>query len=84
MMGVNRNLDVLLKKRTREFAIASDLKQQGHVFMSDNRNYHLSIIDYLQEYNCNKKSERIMKTVVLQKNADGISSIDPTRYGRRF
>jgi hypothetical protein len=45
---------------------------------------HVSIIDYLQEYNLSKKGERFIKTMILQKNADGLSSIDPIRYGRRF
>jgi hypothetical protein len=39
--------------------------------------YHIAIIDYLQEWNLNKKGERFIKTKVLLKNADGLSAIEP-------
>lgn len=35
---------------------------------SNKKMYHISIIDYLQEWNCNKKGERFLKTVILGKN----------------
>jgi 1-phosphatidylinositol-4-phosphate 5-kinase len=45
---------------------------------------HISIIDYLQKWNCNKKGERFFKTVVLRKDPDRLSAIEPETYARRF
>ena len=45
---------------------------------------HLSIIDYLQKWNLNKKVERFSKTVFLNKNGDKLSAIEPNRYATRF
>lgn len=53
-------------------------------FMGENVIYHISIIDYLQEWNFNKKSERFMKTVLLQKDGVGLSAIEPNQYAKRF
>lgn len=64
--------------------IETDQEKKGHLYRNCGRTMHVSIIDYLQEYNLSKKGERFIKTMILQKNADGLSSIDPTRYGRRF
>jgi len=36
--------------------------------LSNKKIYHISIIDYLQEWNCNKISERFIKTTILGKN----------------
>ena len=37
--------------------------------------YYVAIIDYLQEWNCDKKSERFVKTSFLQAKGDGLSAI---------
>ena len=41
--------------RQRKYQIASN----------DSATYHVSIIDYLQDWNMNKKSERLIKTLIL-------------------
>jgi len=46
--------------------------------------YHISIIDYLQEWNCNKMGERFYKTKILRKNGKMLSAIEPKRYSYRF
>ena len=61
-----------------------DCMQQKHEFVSGNRIYHVAIIDYLQEWNLNKMSERLMKTVILMKDGEQLSAIEPEQYGRRF
>ena len=42
---------------------------EKHCFLNGNRVYHISIIDYLQTWNLQKKLERLTKTVFLGKDA---------------
>jgi len=51
-----------------------------HRFKHEQKILHISIIDYLQEWNLNKKAERLSKTVLLGKNPDMLSAIEPDRY----
>lgn len=44
----------------------------------------MSIIDYLQLWNLNKKAERYVKTKFLSKNGEQLSAIEPVRYKNRF
>ena len=46
--------------------------------------YHLSIIDYLQSWDLNKKSERFVKTQFLRKDGATLSAIEPNEYATRF
>lgn len=46
--------------------------------------YHFALIDYLQEWNLNKKGERFMKTVLLGKDGPTLSAIEPQQYAQRF
>ncbi len=44
----------------------ADQKNQNYNMVSNDKvTYHVSIIDYLQDWNLNKKSERFIKTVLL-------------------
>lgn len=45
--------------------------------------YHLAIIDYLQEYNLDKKGEHFAKTIFRGRGAE-ISAVPPDRYVKRF
>ena len=57
---------------------------QKHRFVHDKKILHISIIDYLQEWNLNKKGERFIKTIIQGKNPDRLSAIEPERYAQRF
>ena len=46
--------------------------------------YHISIIDYLQKYDCSKSIERTFKIVVKRAKPQEISSINPAAYHDRF
>mmetsp|Transcript_64256 Transcript_64256/g.88880 ORF Transcript_64256/g.88880 Transcript_64256/m.88880 type:complete len:95 (+) Transcript_64256:48-332(+) len=45
--------------------------------------YHLGIIDYLQDFNVEKKFEYHAKTLINKKDAE-ISAVPPERYAKRF
>ena len=55
-----------------------------HCFVQGNRTYHISIIDYLQEWNLQKKVERFTKTVLLGKDRETLSAVKPDVYGPCF
>lgn len=38
---------------------------EKHIFSNEKTLYHIAIIDYLQEWNLNKKGERLLKTMVM-------------------
>lgn len=46
--------------------------------------YHLAIIDYLQTFNFEKKSESRLKIWILRRPAHLISAVEPKAYGDRF
>ena len=46
--------------------------------------YHISIIDFLQQWNLNKKCERLLKGIKNYNKIDKISAIEPGIYRRRF
>lgn len=70
---------------------ASVMKRQVGEWMSTKHRFqhykkimHISIIDYLQEWNLNKKGERFYKTTFLDKDPDKLSAIEPEAYAQRF
>ena len=46
--------------------------------------YHIGIIDMLQEWSLHKRLERWYKVYILRQDGDGISSIEPERYRDRL
>ena len=45
--------------------------------------YHIGIIDYLQDFNLDKKMENLLKQRILGKG-EGISAVHPKKYASRF
>lgn len=68
----------------RSLISCKSMGRKCHTFENERLIYHIAVIDYLQEWNCNKKSERFLKTVVLRKNKAMLSAIEPNEYARRF
>lgn len=80
---------------TRKISVASSspematIKQRfhgdRHKFLSKCGRYiyHIGIIDYLQDYNFDKKVENFAKFTLLR-NGPGISAVPPPMYGDRF
>jgi hypothetical protein len=46
--------------------------------------FHVSIIDYLQEWNFEKKVERFLKSFKPNVDVEGISAVEPETYRKRF
>ena len=46
--------------------------------------YHIALIDYLQEWNFDKKMELFLKRTFKGRQADRISCVEPTAYCARF
>jgi 1-phosphatidylinositol-4-phosphate 5-kinase len=46
--------------------------------------YLLGIIDILQTWDYRKRAERLVKTLVLCQDGNGISAVNPTYYAERF
>ena len=57
---------------------------ENHRFKHGHKVFHVSIIDYLQEWNFSKKSERVAKTLLLNKDGAKLSAIEPNQYAVRF
>lgn len=55
-----------------------------HRFSDNKKVFHIAIIDYLQAWNCNKKTETFAKSKLLRNQPEDISSMAPGPYGERF
>ena len=44
----------------------------------------MALIDVLTHYGVKKQAAKAAKTVKYLSNADGISTVEPDQYGRRF
>ena len=62
----------------------AELFAESHRFKKGRKIFHISIIDYLQEWNLSKKSERLAKTLLMNKDGDKLSAIEPNAYADRF
>ena len=77
-------------KKSRALSIPLiDIEQfmsNNHCFrgIKGDRLIHLSIIDYLQEWDSKKRCERFAKTSLLGKDGDKLSAIEPVEYAKRF
>ena len=60
-------------------------ENQRHMFLSSDFKfiYHIAIIDYLQDYNYDKKMENLVKTLLKGDSAE-ISAVPPHRYSTRY
>lgn len=58
--------------------------ENSYLSKSRDCRYFIGIIDIFQEYNVLKQSEFYSKTILLHKDKDGISSINPLDYRNRF
>lgn len=69
------------RKQTKRSKLPpSELKRIArHIYHSPDQNqtFHVSIIDFLQQWNCNKKTENFLKTKFKGANPSKLSAIEP-------
>ena len=81
--SITRHIDSRAKNPFEEVDIG-ELFAESHRFKNGRKIFHISIIDYLQEWNLSKKSERLAKTLLMKKDGDKLSAIEPNAYAVRF
>lgn len=79
-LGSSKSDQDYLRNRYTEF-----FQSTRHRFMSYSGEYiyHIAIIDYLQEFNWDKKSEHFAKSIFRGRGAE-ISAVPPVRYMKRY
>ena len=79
--GDKSNFEIELEKDDPRAEFAKD----RHAYLSSNMQfiYHISIIDYLQDYNLDKKMENFVKTIWRGRGSE-ISAVPPQRYAKRY
>lgn len=82
--AITKNNDFLEQQLENEDPHAN-FKNDRHAYLSSNLQYiyHISIIDYLQYYNFDKKMENFVKTIWRGRGAE-ISAVPPKRYAKRY
>jgi hypothetical protein len=70
--------------KQRESAFSVDGKRNSRYSVDFKEVYHLGVIDFLQEWDLNKKTEAKLKQVFLGYNSELISAVPPAPYQRRF
>ena len=63
--------------RETEVMDVGERMSRKHCFIEGDMVYHVSLIDFLQLWNFNKKGERFLKTVLLGKDGPTLSAIEP-------
>lgn len=79
------SIDTLKSNEREILELKFEPNKTRHKFLSKDCKhiYHLGIIDYLQDFNIEKKFEYYAKTLINKKNAE-ISAVPPARYSKRF
>ena len=72
------------KASVRSTAELQRFKRHRFTSPDEMSTYHISIIDFLQLWNCNKKSEQWLKTNFLRADKKKLSAVEPKFYKARF
>jgi len=72
------------KLTRKELSVIMEEEQRKNRYLLGSQNgfmnYHISLIDYLQEWNLNKKMERYAKIFLRNADPNGLSAIEPVAY----
>jgi 1-phosphatidylinositol-4-phosphate 5-kinase len=85
---INQDFDMLCKNNFMDYSLLiafynNKVKPQGRYDFNVNQStYSISIIDFLQEFNIKKKSEKFFKRIFINKSK--ITSISPEIYQQRL
>ena len=77
MIGVNAEKEV-------EVIDVGELMSKKHCFVSGDIVFHISVIDFFQQWDLSKKGERFIKTMLFNKDGPTLSAIEPVQYAKRF
>ena len=85
----SEHFDTVINGERRKLSIRSSQELQRfkrHRFTSPDgtQTYYVSIIDFLQLWNCSKRAEQFAKTTFLRANKAKLSAIEPNEYKKRF
>ncbi len=73
-----------LKSHRDQMSISMETSRHQFVSSCGKYIYHMAIIDYLQAFDLEKKSESLFKTLILRRPKALISAVDPELYASRF
>ena len=70
----------------KKYVKTDEAHRARHIYVGRDENfvYHISVIDYLQDFNMDKKFENAFKSVKDRKNRLLISAVHPNDYASRF
>jgi hypothetical protein len=80
---IGRNTDFISEDAPSEMIKSFTLPPYKYLSFGGQYIYHIAIIDYLQDYNFDKKVENFYKTIKNRKDAQ-ISAIPPLEYRTRY
>ncbi len=75
---------IFVVKLVQEFEQNENKSRHKYISDSGKYIYHIAIIDYLQDYNCEKRSENWIKVWLYQRPEALISATNPQLYMKRF
>jgi Na+-transporting NADH:ubiquinone oxidoreductase subunit NqrF len=78
LLAVEENVECIAEKRCYENESKKFLSTCGKY------TYHVAIIDYLTDWNWQKRTESFYKNKILQRNLDLMSAVEPNKYADRF
>lgn len=85
MKLISMNLFECAVLKVKRFLLFFLIRHNSIVLASSRRElYHIGIIDILTNYGMKKKSAHVAKTKLSGSDADGISTVRPEIYARRF
>ena len=74
------SLYLVIERRNGDF---DQLTRNEFISSDGTELYHVSVIDYLQEWNAHKRTEHWLKSFKV-KDILGISAVEPVFYKKRF
>mmetsp|Transcript_30864 Transcript_30864/g.30358 ORF Transcript_30864/g.30358 Transcript_30864/m.30358 type:complete len:178 (-) Transcript_30864:181-714(-) len=82
----SRQFEIAESRVWKSGFIMSSMLKTRHQYYSSNGKYiyHIAIIDYLQEFDLNKRLESFTKIHILSRDRNQISAVDPHLYCSRF
>ena len=82
--ATERSASIMPKSHFKTTAELQRFKRHRFTSPDGLQTYHVSIIDFLQLWNCGKKGEQFAKVRILRANKKQLSAVEPEFYKQRF